>query len=175
MVIFLDLPAEVRNRVYFDTESLVPTLFEPTYNEVHGGPEDADGGYEMISGRISCRYSITSKRLSGKRLIPSNTFPAQPIITKASREVRIEPLPIFYGANAFVILDGYEPWHDGVQTPFPKALLTWLHAVESYMRFFTRVEIYCLPRAAQRAHEVVAMLVDHGVAFEQGLLVEPRF
>ena len=166
---FLDLPPEIRNRIYFFTESLIATHSD---HKEPAGDEDArlaDGGNCVFRGRWFCRYSPIHDT---SRLDDHIPFPRPPKITRVCRQIREETLPIFYGANGFDIEDWYWWEEEGVQTPFPKSLLRWLTSIRHYLHLMTSVSILCELDCVQRAHEIVTMLTDQDLPFKVGVLKE---
>jgi hypothetical protein len=110
---FLDLPPELRNRIYFYTESLVPRSTTDASVRKDGG------NYVVYKRMIHAAYLPVQEKNSYFPPFP----PIQPNITRTSHQIRHETLRIFYGCNGFVIKDEYWPSKDGIKTPFPKALL----------------------------------------------------
>jgi hypothetical protein len=166
---FLDLPPEIRNRIYFSTESLIATLSD--HKQPRNGEEErvADGGNCVAIGCWFCRYSPIHNT---SRLGDHIPFPSQPRITRVCRQIREETLPVFYGANGFIIEDWYWWEDEGIQTPFPKILLGWLNSIRHHLHLMTRVAILCEIDCVQREHEIVAMLTDQDLAFEDEVLKE---
>lgn len=156
---FLDLPPEIRNEIYFHTESLIASLNEETTISVVDYPDEVN----MV------RWGKWCRRYEPVRYRP-NRFITQPSITRVSKAVREETLPIFYGANAFIVTDLYWPEADGIQTPFPKIILEWLDRIRAHLPLMTDVEIDCHPRSCpHQAHEMVSALTDL-MPFRAGVL-----
>ena len=164
MTNFLDLPPEIRNRIYFYTGSLVPTLVfkEPQCISV------VDGGNCMYRRHILSGYY--------PRMWPSwareaaAQFPVQPNVTRTCRQIRAETLPIFYGANQFLIAHEDHPHYQLRHSPFPKALFDRLNRIKPHLSLITSMQVevpYC--GCAQRAHKIVAALTDE-FAFNEGAL-----
>ena len=163
MKTFLDLPPEIRNRIYFFIESLVVPQPKPG-----SGLEELDGGINVYQGKIFAWYSPTETGID----YPPVHFPRQPNITKICRQMREETLPIFYGVNRFVVMDLYEYQSDGLQPTFPTILWEALNNVKSHISLMKHVEIQCRMSSAQMAHEIIAALTDHGFDFKVGVLKE---
>ena len=166
---FLDLPPEIRNRIYFYTESLIATLSDHKQPRNQQEERLADGGNCVLRGNWYCRYCPIHDTSRLEDHIP---FPRPPRITRVCRQIREETLPIFFGANDFVV----EDWHwwkdDGVQTSFPKILLRWLTSIRHHLHLMTSVSILCEYDCVQREHEIVAMLTDQDLPFKDGVLKE---
>ena len=78
MVTFLELPAEIRNKIYNYHESL----------RRHCDLDPA---------------STSREKVAADRVRKLQSSLLEPTITRTNRKIRKETLPIFYGANIFVI------------------------------------------------------------------------
>ena len=164
MTNFLDLPPEIRNRIYFYTESLVPTLvFERPQSA-----SDIDGDNCVYRGQILSGYYPRIQPSWARE--PAFQFPVQPNVMRTCRQIRAETLPIFYGANQFRITDLYEFYYGGLRSPFPQVLLDWLYCIKPHISLITNMQIEIRRRfSGQSAHEIVAALTDE-FAFNAGAL-----
>ena len=92
--------------------------------------------------------------------------PVQPNITRTCHQIRDETLPIFYGANAFYVVDNYWPGKDGTGfcDPFPKKLTTWFNRIKPHLPLVKAMELYGREGkkegCAQLSHELVAAITD---------------
>lgn len=179
---FLDLPPELRNAIYFYTQSLVPTQHALPWTPLGiAYRQVADGGNEVEDGKILGRYnpappSVMAEFPRGGHDIRHIAFPTQPSITQVNRQIRAETLPIFYGANRFEILDWYGPRISGIKTTFLTLLLRWLRAIEAHIPLFKELTIDGAPGfMAQRPDEIVAALMDLGLPFKEGALIVRRW
>ena len=165
---FLDLPPEIRNRIYFFTDSLIATLSDHKQSRKYEPVSEADGGNCVFREQWFCRYCPISDLWCLGGHIP---FPSQPNITRVCCQIREETLPVFYGANGFIIEDWY--WEgEGVQTHFPKILLGWLTSIRHHLHLMTSAAILCKTGCVQREHEIVAMVTDQDLVFKDGVLKE---
>ena len=152
---FLDLPPEIRNKIYFNTESLVP-------RSTTDASVPKDGGNHVVYKRLIHSAYLP---IQDKTLYFPPFPPIQPNITRTCHQIRHESLSIFYGRNGFMIKDEYWPSSDGIETPFPKALLDWLDSIKRYVPLIPRLVLWSTVktgglRCAQSTHELVAALTD---------------
>jgi hypothetical protein len=160
----LDLPPEIRNIIYFFVESLVAPPFDSNISS-----KELDGGNKVCEGGILRWYWPLEARID----IQPIQFLRQPAITKVCHQIRDETLPIFYSVNRFLILDQYYYAHDGVKTPFLNILWDWLNRIRPHISLMRHLDIECHPAyCAQRAHEIITALTDHGFEFKAGGLSE---
>ena len=164
---FLDLPPEIRNRIYFFCESLMASLTVYRRPDRYEDECLVGGGNCVVRGEWFCRYSPISDKSCPGDNIP---LPSQPRITNVCRQIREETLPIFYGANGFVIEDWFWYEDEGVQTPFPKILLAWLNPIRHHLHLMKSMAIFCEMDCVKRDHEMIAMLTDQDLAFKEGVL-----
>lgn len=164
---FLDLPPELRNRVYFYMPSLIASLPDP---ERHCPKVRADGGNRVYNGKwfyfYSPGYSKEYSEIDGKQ----RSMPVQPSISKVCRQIRQETLPIFYGANGFLLVDDYLTRIDGNHTPFPTVILGWLDNISQHLSLMEELSIECGFGCGQRAHEIIAVLTDRYHSLKEGVL-----
>ena len=158
----LDLPPEIRNQIYVE---IGPIAFKGHDNTML---------YHMDAGSVVREHkwhTIYSPALGSHKV----QFPLQPSIAMTCKQIRRETLAMFYGANSFVIIDDYWYLQDGINTPFPAALLNCFSQLKAYLPLMTSVEIKCGRPNAQRAHEVVYMLTDLDLGFREGALKAAEF
>lgn len=74
--------------------------------------------------------------------------------------IRNETLPIFYGANAFIIEDVYHPGTEGICDTFMTVVMRWLASIGPHVGLFNDFSISCKYSGTEQSHEVVAALTD---------------
>lgn len=170
MTTFLDLPPEIRNRVYFFTIELYAE------DEVDS---DLRASFGMVNSTLfGASYEPgqyrSSKGLAFSRCVKDHVdFPTQPTVSKTSRKIREETLAIFYGGNSFLINDDsilcpYEAV--APPTPFSKVVFDFFERIRPHLPLMTDVKIRTFGESAQESHELVAALMDYGFEFKSGAL-----
>lgn len=160
---FLDLPPELRNRIYFYSESVVGTYAKA--QKAQGFDNNLDGGNRMIQGAWFVSYNPAfSAEHSTFR------FPTQPNLAQVCRQLRAETLPVFYGSTGFLVFDLYTYRWTGLHGPFVAVLVDWLKRIKPYLDLMTQFEIVCAEESAVRADEIREMLADLDLGFKDGVL-----
>lgn len=165
MIGFLDLPPEIRNRIYSYTESLIP-------RSTTDASTPMDGGNYVV---YRCMIHASYLPLESVNPYFPPSLPIQPSITRTCHQIRHETLSTFYGYNAFVIKDEYWPLKDGVRRPFPKALLDWLNSIKRYVPLIPTLVLWSTIKTgelktAQLPHELIAALTDLDYNFQPDAL-----
>lgn len=170
MVTFLDLPPEIRNRVYFYTDEL--------FARVVGSYERAC--WSITNATIFKTYMHDPHRIHSNgcnsHLRNGFDFPPQPAISRTCRKVRAETLAIFYGSNSFTIMDRYNRGLQhtiDVHTPFPKAVFDAFQRLRAYLPLMTDVGILAAP--SNSPDEMIAAFLDYGFEFRIDALKVKKF
>ena len=153
---FLDLPPEIRNRIYFFCESLNPNMASFVTIPRYSIKQNIDGNHAK-GAKWYAHYDPDNWQKNNN----TSEFPVQPNVARVCRTIRNETLPVFYGASSFEIRDLCWPEIEGVQMPFPKFVSRWLMRIKPHISLIRDLEISCGNINPQRAHEVVSFLVDH--------------
>ena len=123
---FTELPAEIRNRIYaYALVRDTPLKFQCYHSQV----------WVNLRGVIQPSLSGTSFEDLVKRLnlLLKERVVSQPALTCASKQIRGESLPVFYGANSFeYVLSQYSCSIDGAEC----GRLDWLVAIGTQNRLF---------------------------------------
>lgn len=120
---FLSLPAELRTRIY--ELVVMPKQRSET--------EQEEGLVDPHSPAIPLGYDYTAFPKNSKEVsynMPQNRWAFQPAITRTSRQVRREALPVYYSQNEFITSsdDRLTRWPRVNEIRFPHAL-KWLKAI----------------------------------------------
>ena len=145
---FLDLPPEIRNHVYYHTESLVPT-------KCNGSTDKKDGGHPVDAGKVMVAYQ-PARSDSAERQVLSPLLP--PKITHTCRIIRRETLSIFYGANPFLLMDVYFILEDDMHKSFVDVVVEMFETIEPHLPLVKRVDVLADCVNVQNANEVVSLI-----------------
>ena len=140
MASFMDLSPEIRNIIYYYTENLVLSSRSIVRLRAHSRTYYSHYSYEEATAKTVIFWGIPAVRASPR------SSPRQPEITRVSRKLRAETLPIFYGANRFVFR---LHWHEDDYSE-EVCQVAWI------VRWFAKIEAHVgLLRDLVYVHSVV--------------------
>ena len=160
MTSFLDLPPEIRNRIYCYTWSIVPSLIAKPERYVY------EEGAFTLNGRLLFTYAGTIR--SSKEEAPF-VPPQQPSISRTCRQIRSETLPIFYGANSFNLCDIGIEFANGIEGSL-KDVFKWLDVVKHHVPLMKNVIVTSYPISTQGESDEILRLLKENYAFKDGVL-----
>ena len=162
MTSFLDLPPEVRNRIYYYTTALVPALFAVAASAGNDYPLVIKGSLIYVLNPQDLGNDDDDDDDDGAvehtEYEPPLFFPRQPDVTRSCRQVRKETLPIFYGANPIILTVPQQHCDT-----FFKRAVTWFLRVQRHIPLMKDIHA---PKT------VIQRLQTEGLGFKGGVLKE---
>ncbi|KAK3696189.1 hypothetical protein LTR37_018091 [Vermiconidia calcicola] len=153
---FLDLSAEIRNRIYDSALRELPVGRPPKNDWIAVADPN-----ERYIGRFRFFRELPNSKFSKLQSMFS-----QPAISKTCRQIRQETLAMFYGANEFNIIEIYPKQCDDLRKPLLSFLAQWLTVIEQHVPLMNRLIIDTF---GDLKPEMIVMMKRKGFAYEAGV------